>query len=143
MGAVGSVLAGAVADRLGRTRVTTASLIVSGACAMLVGFFMGSPGMLTVLCLIWGLTVVSDSAQFSTAVSELTDTRYVGTALTVQTSLGFLLTLFSIRIVPPLVDLVGWERVFMVLALGPAFGIWSMNRLRRLPEAMDMASGKR
>jgi dipeptide/tripeptide permease len=67
----------------------------------------------------------------------------VGTALTLQTSLGFLLTLFSIRIVPALVDVVGWERVFMILALGPAFGIWSMLRLRRLPEAARMASGKR
>jgi MFS family permease len=141
MGAVGSLLAGIIADRVGRTRVTTASLIISGACALAVGFFMSSPGVLTFLCLVWGLTVVADSAQFSAAVSELTDARYVGTALTVQTSLGFLLTLFSIRVVPPLVNLVGWERVFVVLALGPAFGIWSMLRLRRLPEASRMASG--
>jgi MFS family permease len=141
MGAVGSLLAGIIADRVGRTRVTTASLIISGACALLVGFFMSSPIVLTLVCLVWGATVVADSAQFSAAVSELTDARYVGTALTVQTSLGFLLTLFSIRVVPPLVDLVGWERAFVVLALGPAFGVWSMLRLRRLPEASRMASG--
>jgi hypothetical protein len=69
--------------------------------------------------------------------------RYVGTALTVQISLGFLLTLFTIRIIPSLVEVVGWERVFMILALGPAFGVWSMLRLRRLPESSRMASGNR
>jgi len=143
IGAIGSILAGGLADRLGRTRVTTLSLAVSGACALLVGFFMSNPGLVTVLCLVWGVAVVADSAQFSAAVSELADGRYVGTALTVQTSLGFLLTLFTIRIVPPLVETVGWERAFLVLALGPAFGIWSMLRLRRLPEAIHMASGNR
>ncbi len=95
------------------------------------------------LCLVWGFAVVADSAQFSAAVSELTDDRYVGTALTIQTSLGFLLTLFTIRLIPPLVDRVGWDYAFLVLALGPVFGIWSMLRLRRLPEAMRMASGNR
>jgi MFS family permease len=143
VGAIGSVGAGVWADRAGRTRVTSVSMAVSGACALVVGFFLDSPGVATAVCLIWGLTVVSDSAQFSAAVSELTDARYIGTALTVQTSVGFLLTLFSIRVVPALVDVVGWERVFVVLALGPAFGIWSMLRLRRLPEASRMAAGRR
>jgi nitrate/nitrite transporter NarK len=143
MGSVGSVVAGTLADRFGRTRVTTFSLIVSGICALSAGIFLTSPGILTALCLLWGFAVVADSAQFSAAVSELSDPRYVGTALTVQTSLGFLLTLFTIRIIPSLVEIVGWERVFMILALGPAFGIWSMLRLRRLPESSRMASGNR
>jgi MFS family permease len=143
MGSIGSVLAGTLADRLGRTRVTIFSLILSGVCALSAGIFSARPGILTVLCLLWGFAVVADSAQFSAAVSELSDPRYVGTALTVQTSLGFLLTLFTIRIIPALVGIVGWERVFMVLALGPAFGVWSMVRLRRLPESLCMASGNR
>ncbi|HET9226239.1 MAG TPA: MFS transporter, partial [Thermoanaerobaculia bacterium] len=142
-GAVGSVLAGLLADRLGRTRVTVWSLAVSGACALGVGFFFGHPAPLTVLCLIWGFAVVADSAQFSAAISELADPRYVGTALTLQTSLGFLLTLFTIRMIPPLVEAIGWELAFMVLALGPVFGIVSMLRLRRLPEAERMAGGRR
>jgi MFS family permease len=142
-GAAGCVLAGRLADRLGRTRVTAWSLIASGACALTAGFFFHQPGPLTVLCLVWGFAVVADSAQFSAAVSELADSRYVGTALTLQTSLGFLLTLFTIRIIPPLADRFGWERAFLILALGPAFGAWSMLRLRRLPEAARMASGNR
>jgi hypothetical protein len=110
---------------------------------MVAGVLFHSPVALTILCLIWGFAVVADSAQFSAAVSELTDARYVGTALTIQTSLGFLLTLLTIRLIPPLVDLVGWEYAFSVLAIGPAFGIWSMLRLRHLPEATRMASGNR
>jgi MFS family permease len=143
VGGLGSVVAGVVADRLGRTAVTSLSLVVSGSCALLVGSLLGVPGLLTAICLVWGFAVVADSAQFSTAVSELSDPHYVGTALTVQTCLGFTLTLFSIRLIPALVDLTGWQWAMAVLALGPLFGIWSMLRLRRLPEATKMASGHR
>lgn len=143
VGGIGSVLAGKLADRLGRTRITIWSLLVSGACSLIVGFFFHEPGILTAVCLLWGFAVVADSAQFSAAVSELSDPHYVGTALTVQTSLGFLLTLFTIRIIPPIVDLVGWRWAFTVLALGPAFGAVSMSRLRRMPESVRMASGNR
>ena len=137
------MVAGRLADRLGRTTIAGASLAISGACALTVGLFFGSPAVLTLVCLIWGFAVVADSAQFSTAVSELSDSRYAGTALTMQTSLGFLLTLFTIRLVPPLVGWVGWEWAFAVLAIGPAFGLWSMWRLRGLPQAVKMASGRR
>ena len=95
------------------------------------------------LCLVWGFAVVADSAQFSAAVSELSDPRYVGTALTIQTSLGFLLTLVTIRLIPPLVESLGWDKVFLLLVPGPVFGIWSMLKLRGLPEAERMASGMR
>jgi len=143
VGGIGSVAAGAFADRIGRTTVTSVSLAVSGTCALIAGFFFGSPLVLTIITIIWGMAVVDDSAQFSTAITELTDPRYVGTALTVQTSMGFLLTMFTIRLIPPLVDRVGWEYSFMVLALGPIFGLISMLRLRAHPEAIRMASGRR
>ena len=143
VGGLGCVLAGILADRWGRTRHSSASMALSGICALVAGFLIGSPAALTVVCLVWGFTVVADSAQFSAAVSELSDSRYVGTALTMQTSLGFLLTLFTIRMVPPLVERIGWGPAFAILTLGPAFGIVSMLRLRRLPEAQRMASGNR
>jgi MFS family permease len=143
IGGLGCVVAGQLADRFGRTSVTSVSLAISGTCALTAGLFFRSPAVLTVLCLIWGLAVVADSAQFSAAVSELADSRYVGTALTMQTSLGFLLTLFTIRMIPPLVDHVGWEWAFVVLVPGPIFGIVSMLRLRALPESEAMASGNR
>ena len=143
VGGVGAVIAGKWADRYGRTRVAMASLILSGGCSILVGFWFSIPMVLTGICVIWGFAVVADSAQFSAAVSELTDSRYVGTALTIQTSLGFLLTLFPIRIVPVIVGLVGWKYACLVLACGPILGVWSMIQLRRLPEAIQMASGNR
>ncbi|HEX6202418.1 MAG TPA: MFS transporter [Thermoanaerobaculia bacterium] len=143
VGAAGCVVAGVVADRLGRTRVTVASLAVSGACALVVGLLFDRPAALTALCLVWGFAVVADSAQFSAAVSELSDPATVGTALTVQTCLGFLLTLVTLRLVPALVEPLGWSGVFALLALGPAVGIVAMLRLRRLPEARRMASGNR
>jgi MFS family permease len=141
-GGLGSLLAGKLADRLGRTRITVWSLVISGACCLAAGFVFHQPALLTALCLLWGFAVVADSAQFSAAVSELADPRYVGTALTVQTSLGFLLTTVTLRVIPPLRDLLGWERAFALLALGPAFGIWSMLRLQKLPEAEKMAGGR-
>ena len=143
VGGIGCYLAGRWADRMGRTRITIWSLGVSGTCALGAGLLFDAPGLLTVLCLVWGFAVVADSAQFSAAVSELTDPRYVGTALTVQTSLGYLLTLVTLWAVPPLVDVVGWAGTLPVLALGPAVGLWSMARLRGLPEATQMASGNR
>jgi MFS family permease len=143
IGAAGCVLAGLLADRLGRTAVAIASLVASGSCALVAGLFFDRPLLLLAVCLLWGFAVVADSAQFSAAVSELTDSRYVGTALTAQTSLGFLMTLFTIRLVPPMVERVGWAGALPVLALGPALGAVAMGLLRRLPEARAMASGNR
>jgi len=143
VGGLGCVLAGVVADRIGRSVTTIASMAISGACCVAAGLLFDHPGWLTALCLVWGFAVVADSAQFSAAVSELADPRYLGTALTVQTSLGFLLTLLTIRLVPVLVELAGWRWVFAALVVGPVFGVWSMARLRSLPEATRMASGHR
>lgn len=143
IGSVGCVLAGLLADRLGRTTIAACSLAVSGACSLIVGLFIGHPTAITIVCMVWGLAVVADSAQFSAAISELTDRRYVGTALTMQTSVEFLLTLITIQIIPLLGHALGWKYVFTILVIGPAFGLWSMLRLRKLPEAILMASGKR
>ena len=143
IGSIGCVVAGRLGDRYGRSRVTALCLAISGSCCLIVGFFFATPLVLTAVALCWGLTVVADSGQFSAAASELADPRYVGTVLTVQTGVGFLLTMVSIRLVPSLVDLLGWRYVFMVLAIGPLIGIVSMLRLRRLPAAVKMAGGNR
>jgi MFS family permease len=143
VGGPGSLLAGRLADRFGRTTITMVSLLVSGSVALVIGFlFGGNVVWLTLVALIWGFVVVADSAQFSAAVSELSDREYLGTALTVQTSLGFLLTLFTIRLIPPLVEAFGWRYAFMPLALGPLVGIWAMLRLRRSAGAQKMAGGR-
>ncbi len=143
-GAGGSLAGGRLADRIGRTAVTTLSMLVSGLCALGAGLVFGkNPYLVVFLCLVWGFAVVSDSAQFSAGTSELCPSERTGTALTLQTSLGFLLTLVTIRIVPALERILTWKWAFAFLALGPAAGIWAMLRLRRLPVAEKMASGRR
>ncbi len=142
-GAIGSLVAGQLADRLGRTTIAIASLVISGICALSVGvIYGGDPLPLLAICLIWGFAVVADSAQFSAAMSELCRAEYTGTALTMQTSLGFLLTLITIRMIPLLERWVGWEWTFAFLAIGPAVGVWAMYALRRLPAAARLAGGK-
>jgi len=144
LGGIGAVLAGLAADRVGRTLVTSGCMAVSGICARLVGLvFDGTPLLLTAVVLIWGLTIVADSAQFSAGVAELSPPDTVGTMLTLQTSAGFLLTLATINLVPWAADLVGWQWAFAPLALGPAFGVWAMLRLRAMPEAVRLAGGRR
>jgi MFS family permease len=143
VGGVGSVLAGLLADRVGRTTITIVSLVVSGGCALLIGPLYGAnPLLVTAVALIWGFAVVADSAQFSASVSELCDSRYTGTALTLQTSLGFLLTLSTIWLVPTLVSRVGWSGAFAALAIGPAVGVAAMIALRRSAGAARLAGGR-
>lgn len=143
VGLISCTLAGKFADKIGRTKVSSWSMIISGVCSLIIGFFFHNPVIVSIIGLIWGFFVISDSAQFSAAVSELTDSRYVGTALALQTSMGFLLTMVSIRLIPILAEQIGWDHVFMVLAIGPVLGTWSMLKLRTLPESTKMASGNR
>ena len=91
------------------------------------------------------MTVVADSAQFSTAISELAPPGTAGSALAIQTALGFILTGVTILIVGALApaDGAGWQVAFAILALGPAVGIVAMGRLRRRPDAVLMAGGRR
>ena len=143
-GAAGCVAAGRLADRVGRTVIASAAMAISGACCVLIGFlYGGSPAALVIVAAIWGATVVADSAQFSACVTELADARYIGTALTMQTCIGFLITTASIRLMPGVVDRIGWRYAFSVLAIGPILGIIAMMRLRQTPEAMKIASGRR
>ena len=149
IGALGCVIAGLTADRAGRCWTTIVSLAASGACALVAGSLFDHPTLLTAVCLLWGLTVVADSAQFSAAVSELCDPRFVGTALTIQTCAGFLLTTLTIRAVPAVQHVVGnsaeqsWTWALALLAAGPAFGIYHMSRLRHMNAASKMAGGHR
>jgi sugar phosphate permease len=119
-------------------------MVVSGGCALAAGLFFGGPLTLLVpLLLLWGVTVVADSAQFSTAVSELAPTDLVGTALTLQTSMGFLLTCATIYLLPAVATAIGWRWSMSVLALGPIFGVWAMLALRGRPEAARLAGGRK
>ncbi|MDP7240901.1 MAG: MFS transporter, partial [Dehalococcoidia bacterium] len=144
IGGIGCILAGVLADRLGRTAVTTGAMVLSGGSALLAASLYDAPLLLLAPVLfLWGLTIVADSAQFSASITELSPPEYMGTALTLQTAMGFLLTLFSIQLVPFIVQALGWPVAFILLVLGPAFGVFSVLRLRALPEATLLAGGRR
>jgi MFS family permease len=142
-GAVSCILAGFVADRIGRTTVTMLAMVGSGACAAAIGFTFNRPEWLAVVALVWGFTIIADSAQFSASVTELAPPAYVGTALSLQTSLGFLLTLISTWLVPRAAEAWGWPWAFAFLAPGPVLGTLAMAALRRLPESARLAQGRR
>ena len=108
-------------------------MLISGSCALLIGFVLDGPWwLLAPICLLWGFSVVADSGQFSACISEFCEPRYIGTALTLQTCLGFILTLTTIRLVPLLEGHLGWRGAFAMLAIGPALGTMAMLRLRSL-----------
>ena len=143
-GAIGSLGAGILADRLGRTTITIAAMAVSGTCAAFIGLlFGGAPWALAAVAIIWGVAIVADSAQFSSSVIELSDSEWVGTMLTVQTSVGFLITLVTIHLVPVFVEALTWRWAFAPLAIGPVLGIIAMARLRAHPDSVRLAGGNR
>lgn len=132
-GALGCVAAGIWADRWGKARIAGAALKVSGLCSAIAGFAFGAPtAVLMVLAVVWGFSVVADSAQFSALVSEHSSRTHVGTALTLQTSAGFLLTMVSMQLLPLAADRFGWQWVFLLLVPGPILGAWAMGKLKQL-----------
>jgi MFS family permease len=145
-GGIGCVVAGVLADRVGRTTTTIAAMAASGASAIASALLFGAPVAVTlVVAVVWGITVVADSAQFSAAVTELAPAGTAGSALAVQTASGFLLTSVTILGVGALglgIE-TGWQLGFAVLALGPVVGIAAMWRLRQRPEAIRLAHGRR
>lgn len=134
IGAVGCLWGGWAADRVGRPRVVRTALVTSGACCLLSAVLFGAPfGVVIALCLVWGVAVIADSAQFSALVTEHAPPHAVGTALTLQTSIGFLLTIGSIQLLPVLAGAVGWRWTMMVLALGPALALRVFRRIDTIP----------
>jgi len=129
-GAAGSWCGGILADRWGKIKTTILFLAISGMCTMIIGFLYDSPPWVIVIAgMVWGFSVVGDSAQFSTIVTERADQSYVGTALTMQLAAGFSITVVTIWLIPLVQTWIGWQWAFIILAPGPILGIISMLRL--------------
>ena len=132
IGALGCVAGGLLSDHWSRPKTAGLSLLISGLAAASAGFLVDQPALVVAVCLVWGFWTIADSAQFSAIVTEVCDQRYVGTALTVQIALGYLITAVTIYLVPFLRDLYDWGWAFMVLVPGPAIGAYAMYMLRPL-----------
>ncbi len=129
-GAAGCAMAGYFADRLGKARVAMWAMLASATCAALASaVFAASPVWLFALVMVWGFAVVADSAQFSALVSEHAPPDHIGTALTLQTCLGFLLTMVTIEYLPRFAGAVGWRWASMLLVPGPLLGALAMRGL--------------
>lgn len=130
VGGIGCVMAGLLGDRIGKAKVASGAMLISATCSVAIGWTMSAPVWLVItIAVIWGASVVADSAQFSALVTETAPASAVGTALTLQTSVGFLLTTVSIWAVVPLRGLGGWPLAFAILGVGPLLGILALRRL--------------
>ncbi|MDA8192782.1 MAG: MFS transporter [Thermaerobacter sp.] len=143
-GLAGALVGGWAADYWGRTRATMVAMGVSGSMALVIGVtYRQTPWLTILVALVWGFSVIADSAQFSAAVTELAPASLQGSALTLQMAVGFFITIGSIDLVGALQPQIGWNHVLMVLAVGPAIGVWAMARLRQRPESLKLANGRR
>ncbi len=142
-GALGNIIGGKVADKIGRTKFNIFMLAVSGTSSLMIGFFLQNYILAIVIAVIWGLTVVPDSPQYSAMISELSDPAYIGTSLAIQTAIGFAISNVSIWLLPVIVELIGWTFGFAFLVFGPIFGIISLIKLRKEPDSGKIALGKK
>jgi len=144
MGALATGIGGKFADKYGRTKFNLLMLFISGSCSVIIGFMFFSPPYFALfIAIIWGVTIIPDSPQYSAMITELSDPDYVGTALALQTAIGFLLTNVSIRLIPIIVEQVGWRYGFTILVLGPIFGGIALIQLRQHNDSIKIAQGRK
>lgn len=131
-GALLCPFAGKLADAVGKAELTILSMAISGGSAVMAAAVFGGPiWLVAIVFIIWGLSVIPDSAQFSALVADLAPPESAGSLMSLQTALGFALTIVTVQLTPLFASWLGWPALFLVLALGPAFGIVSMLGLRR------------
>jgi MFS family permease len=142
-GAIGNMIGGKIADSIGRTKFNIIMLIFSGGSSLIIGLSLNNITIALIIAITWGITIVPDSPQYSAMISELSDPAYIGTALAIQTAIGFTIANLTIWLIPLAVDLVGWIFGFMILVLGPLFGIYSLLKLRKEQDSIKIAQGKK
>jgi MFS family permease len=127
-GMLGSVIGGIFSQKSGSAYVAMLQLGISGICCLLSPvFFNFDVPVIFLFLLVWGITVVGDSPQFSTLNAQNAPTAYIGSALTIVNSIGFLITIFSIQLLNSFWFAIGPQWVFLLLLPGPVFGLLSMR----------------
>lgn len=130
-GVLGCWLVGLLSDRWSHTFTAALALSMSGACASLIGFEGFPVCLVFVLGMTWGFWIIADAAQFFTIITEVANQSYVGTTLTLQLAMGYMLTVLTIWLVPVIESYANWHGAFASLALGPIVGLAAMFRLMR------------
>jgi MFS family permease len=129
-GFFGSAIGGIVSAGLGSARVAAVQLAISGVCCLLSPIlFNSSPTVFLSFLLLWGITVIGDSAQFSALNAENAPREYVGSALTIVNSIGFLITIFSIQLASAMLTQISPQYIFLLLVPGPIIGLWMLRSL--------------
>ncbi len=126
-GGVGCALGGIISKRTGSKPVAFYQLLASGICCLLSPLIFTAPlGIFLVFLLFWGVVIAGDSPQFSALVAISAPKEYVGSALTIVTSIGFLITVFSIQFINSLVGTIDVKYLMLFLLPGPVFGLISL-----------------
>jgi MFS family permease len=132
LGGIACIAAGVAAGRIGKAEVTIVAMAASGTAAVLTAVTFGGPVWLTfALVVVWGIAVIPDSAQFSALVADAAPPHLAGSLMSLQTALGFALTIVTVQAAPVAAAHLGWPVVLAAMAIGPAIGILAMLPLRR------------
>ena len=134
IGAIACIIGGVLSQRYGTRTVATVALASSGLCCLCLPWIIGS-GMVwlfIIFILFWGMTVITDSPLFSTMVAQNATPELKGTALTIVNCIGFAITIVSIQLLSGLWASTGSTYAFMLLAIGPALGLWALWGARAL-----------
>lgn len=127
IGGLACVIGGYLSLRVGSARVAFSALLGSGLCCLLSPLAFALPeAMFLIFLLLWGMFVITDSPQFSTLVAQRADKAVVGTALTIVNSIGFAITIVSIQVTNSLVPVVAPRYLYLILLIGPLFGLSAM-----------------
>lgn len=133
LGGITCFLGGWIADRMGKAQVTIIAMVVSGLAAIAAAASFGGPPWITfAIVIVWGIAIIPDSPQFSALVADSAPPEIAGSLMTFQTAIGFALTIFTVQAAPLVAEWTSWPTVMLIMAIGPAFGIWSMLVLLRL-----------
>lgn len=130
VGFVGCAGGGVVSQKAGSARVAATQLLISGICCVLSPlFFKAGLPLFMAFLVVWGISVIGDSPQFSALNAENAPREYVGSALTIVNSIGFLITVFSIQLISFVLPLIGPQYIFLLLLPGPLIGLWALKPL--------------
>ncbi len=133
IGGLACVMAGYTSQYFGNKNTAAIALFLSGLCCLLspLFFIWASFPVFIAFLIFWGFNVVADSPLFSTLVAQYAEPSSKGTSLTLVNAIGFSITIVSIQFISFLQTHILPIYLFMILAIGPLFGLISLYKKQR------------